>query len=140
MKIHFFEILLILMVLFSIVLESSLFSIPLFLISSIILFMFDSSIKILIYIFISSLLIDSVHVQNLGTSGLFVLSSLLLLSFYKKNFEIGDYKIIIFVIFFSAFLYSKTVDYNLGFIYVAAFISIIVFVSKTLFIRLRQKR
>jgi len=103
------------------ILESSLISFPLFLVTAVVLFLLTSfqekelTLNLsVVAIFISSLILDSLRLQHLGLSALFTFTIFFIIHVYNKTFEIKDIKFSVFAIIGSVIIYSMIAGYNVN--------------------------
>lgn len=106
----------------SLLLESTVIGFPLVLVFSIILFLNDESKKTLVYIFFASFLLDAVRAETVGASALFIFTVLLLMDFYKRNFEVRDMKLMLLMNAIATIAYAKVFGYEIVFVILCSLI------------------
>jgi len=105
------RVILILLLLSSVVLETSIVSFPFVLITSIMYFLSDDSWFGLITIFFASIILDSLSVSMLGSHGVFIFITLLIMSIYKKNYNLSTIWPLVFFGYAASFIYLFIFSY-----------------------------
>lgn len=105
-----------LLLLISVMLESSVAVFPLLFMVSILLFLIDDSKVLLFFIFVASLILDSLKIYTIGLSALSIFSMLLLFDLYKRNFEKQNTFILIFLTVILLLLFGNIAGYSFGLI------------------------
>lgn len=77
----------ILLLIVSMIAESSLVSFPFFLIASIMYFLYDNSLQNMMIVFMSALALDVLVLSPIGSHALFIFITFFVMTLYKKSYE-----------------------------------------------------
>lgn len=96
-------------------LESFFFPIPLVVLASVILFFYEKSARSLWWIFLASLLLDSMRASSFGATAVFIFMVIVFFLLYEKLFEMKGYYLVgvlsVMFLFLYAYLFSYEVVY-----------------------------
>jgi len=90
----------------SLLLEATIFSLPIFLATAIIIFVLFPSARNILLIFLGAVFLDVLTFRYLGSTALIVFFIFALINLYWNVFNIKDYKIIALYIVFFSYLYA----------------------------------
>lgn len=113
MKYIFFSVIAI----FAAVFESLYTTIPLMLMSILLLYVFWRDRSLYIFSFLSGVLFDVLSVQKIGVSSVFLVSFLFLVVLYERKFEIDTIYFVLFASFLGSFMMSILFSYPSPIIY-----------------------
>lgn len=106
----------------SLLIDSTLISFPLLFILCLLNYILYSDIKSLVTGFFVLTLLDILRVSQIGLMPAFFLVTCLLLNLYKKNFEIKDFKMVIFFLFVASISFAAIFNYSPNiFIYILVY-------------------
>lgn len=108
--------LLILLLFFALLIETTIISFPLFLFVSVVFFVLYPDTKTLLVLLAGSMVLDFLTSGNLGASALFLFAALLFLSVYQGVLDIKNYKILLVALFAFSLVYAYIFSYTLNFI------------------------
>lgn len=112
------KIFLIILLILSILLESSITTIPFVLSIILVLYIFYRKEWVFLTVFISGVILDILNLRNLGFSSSFFLIFLFLIFLYDRKFEIKSNYFVIFSSFFGSIVYLLI--FNSQFIFLSA--------------------
>ena len=96
----------------AILLEATLTSIPIVLDLLLVFFILKRKSRLLVYAFVSGMVLDIFRVRALGLTGIFFIVFILLVFLYEKKFEIATYPFVFFASFLGGIAYLVLFDYN----------------------------
>ncbi len=96
----------------SLFIDSTLISFPLLFILCLLNYILYSDIKSLTTGVFALILLDILRVSQIGLMPAFFLVTCLVLNLYKKNFEIKDFKMVIFFLFIAGLSFAAVFNYS----------------------------
>lgn len=124
------KIILLILVTISLFLETVFFSFPFFLIFAIILLLLDSRPFIIVFIFSTGLILDSLRLEILGITPLVIFATATLIYIYRRSFEITHLAFILVCLFAVTYFYAGLTHHYFNIIVYLAFM-IISFIGYT---------
>ena len=106
------KIALIILLFTSLFFQSTLFSFPFVIAFSIFLYILYPEKIILVSVFITSLLLDSVNANVVGITAIFIFCAFVLLDILRNVFVVKDSRIMLLFIFISSYFYAKFLMYQ----------------------------
>src|SRR5690349_12269780 len=109
---NYLRLILFIFIVAGLVFDGTVFSVPVAVGLCMLLFVSNPDAISLIFIFIISTFIDMLRLQTVGATAIFLLISFGFIYLYRNTFELKDVKLIAFLPFLAAYIYSILFNYN----------------------------
>lgn len=117
-----YKLTLLILLFIALILDSTLISLPLVAALCILMYLLYNDLATLIIIFVSGIIIDSLSLQTIGSTSLFLLLTCLVIYIYKNIFELKDMRLVVLFLFLSTYIYALIFGYSSNiFIYLILF-------------------
>jgi len=101
-----------LLIIAALFLEGTLVSLPLVFIFSLGLYILYPEEITLIFVFLAGAALDVMRFSTIGITPFVMVVCFIIINFYKRGFELNDYRVILFMLFVSSLIYASIFDYS----------------------------